>query len=209
LIYALKLIHTTALLKAKTFSKFNQFSEKNKIVFIGDSLTDFYHTDEFFYNFDTYNRGIASDTTSGVLDRLQDNVINIEPSKIFLQIGTNDFKYKNTSENIVSSIIKILETIKNHLPDVKLYLISLYPINDKVKHYSKVFTGRRKNSEIIKINSLLKTYCEYHEITYIDMYNHLIDENGNLIKEYTVEGLHINFEGYSKITEILLPYVSE
>ena len=205
--YILRLLKISTKLKAKQFKKFNTFALPGQIVFLGDSLTEFYQIEEFFYNLKIYNRGIASDTTDGVLERLEENVILIKPRKVFIQIGTNDYHKKN--ELIFSNIKKIIERIQEALPDTKVYLISLYPINHKAKIYSRLFTSSRKNSRIIELNKLLEEYANNIKIPYIDVHSHLLDEKGNLKKEYTVEGLHISFEGYEVITEVLRPYVLE
>lgn len=206
--YVLRLIKLSTKLKAKQFIKFNASATKNQIVFLGDSLTDFYQVEEFFHDFKIYNRGIASDTTKGVLDRLDSNVIDISPRKVFLQIGTNDFiNHKN--EYIYNNIIKIVEKLKASLEDAKLYIISLYPVNHRKRIYSRFFTTTRRNKNIIALNAKLKEYCDNTDIKYIDVYNHLTDKKGNLHKDYTVEGLHLSYEGYEVVTEILLPYVKE
>lgn len=207
-IYVLRLIEIRTKLKAKQIAKFNTFAKTNQIVFLGDSLTEFYQVEEFFHDFLIYNRGIASDTTDGVLDRLDTNVIEIKPTKVFLQIGTNDYKHHN-NEYISSNIQKIVNRLKENLEDVKIYIISLYPVNTKAKYYSRFFTGKRRNNTIIELNKILKDYCEANKIPYIDVYSSLVDELGNLKKSFTIEGLHISYEGYEAITNILLPYVSE
>lgn len=207
-IYVLRLIEIRTKLKAKQIAKFNTFAKTNKIVFLGDSLTEFFQIEEFFQDFSIYNRGIASDTTDGVLDRLDTNVIEIKPAKVFLQIGTNDYNHHN-NEYIFNNIQKIVNKLKENLEDVKIYIISLYPVNPKAKYYSRFFTGKRRNKTITKLNEILKEYCESHKIPYIDVYSSLVDEVGNLKKSYTTEGLHISYEGYEVITNILLPYVGE
>ena len=65
----------------------------------------------------------------------------------------------------------------------------------------------RTNGQIININKLLKNYCNKNKITYINMYDLLKDENGNLKLEYTQEGLHMSDEGYEVITSELKKYV--
>ena len=59
------------------------------IVFLGDSITEFLNVDEFLPSYHIIKRGIAGDTTSGVLRRLGE-VIALKPRKLFLLIGTND-----------------------------------------------------------------------------------------------------------------------
>ncbi len=189
------------------YSEMNKAAKKNCIVFLGDSLTDFYRTHEFFLKSDIYNRGIASDTTDDVLSRLDDNVINISPRKIFLQIGTNDLGNKKSKEYVVNNIKKIINRIKEAIPNAQIFVISLYPVNSSAIALSKIIVGRRKNSDINFINNQLIKICDNNNIKYIDVNSKLKDGTGNLMKEYTIEGLHISILGYSLITEILQPYV--
>lgn len=208
IIYVLRLINISTKLKAKQFEKFNQFANKNEIIFLGDSLTEFYQIEEFFHGIPIYNRGIASDTTDGVLERLDSNVILLEPKKVFIQIGTNDYK-KKKNDYIYNNIVRIVERLKDGVEGVEIYLISLYPVNHKAKAYSRFFTGPRRNNTIIELNYKLENYCDENKIKYIDVYSKLIDKDGNLDKQYTIEGLHISYEGYKIITDILMPYIQE
>lgn len=207
LYHYLKYIKESRGQKRWVYSELNQNAKKNSIVFLGDSLTDFYRTHEFFIKSDIYNRGIASDTTDDIIKRLEDNVLSIKPRKIFIQIGTNDLGNNKSVDYIVNNIDIIIEKIKSALPETEINIISLYPVNVNAIALSRIIVGRRKNSDINEINKKLISLCESKNITYIDVNSHLKDENGNLKKEYTIEGLHISILGYSKITEILKPYV--
>ena len=55
----------------------------------------------------------------------------------------------------------------------------------------------------------IERYCEENNITYIDMYNELTDDDGNFNKKYTYDGLHPNTLGYAKVTRVLMPYIFE
>ena len=47
------------------------------------------------------------------------------------------------------------------------------------------------------------------KITYVDLYNKLIDDDGNLNISYTKDGLHISSEGYECITKELMKYIKD
>jgi lysophospholipase L1-like esterase len=209
LILVLIQLRRIRVVKAKQYASFNKMTQKQNIVFLGDSLTEFFPVDEFFHEYNPYNRGIANDTTIGVLERLQSNIIDIEPRKIFLQIGTNDLAIYRIKDPLIVAkrIIEIIEKLKEALPITQLYLISLYPVNIKAKIYSFLFVSKRTNKDINTINDYLKTYCEGNKLPFIDIHQILVDENGKLRKEYTFEGLHINYRGYEKIAKALLPYI--
>lgn len=193
--------------KKVIYTLLNKNAKKNAIVFLGDSLTEFYRLDEFFSGIDVYNRGIAANTTTDVISRLEDNVLIMEPRKIFLQIGTNDLGENSNVQDVYDNIVTIIKNITSKLPKTKLYVISLYPINNKVKFMSRFITWKRKNQDIDLINQMLASFCINNDITYIDVATHLKDEDGNLKKEYTLEGLHLSYLGYLKITEIIQKYV--
>lgn len=63
--------------------------DNDDIVFLGNSITDNCEWHELFDNPNIKNRGISSDVSMGVYDRLNPIVAG-KPAKIFLMIGIND-----------------------------------------------------------------------------------------------------------------------
>lgn len=180
-----------------------------KIIFIGDSETEFYKTSIYFNDYPVLNMGIAGDTTDGVLKRLHQNVILNNPKKVFLQIGTNDFGKRKKKEYILNNIFKIVQIINKELPETKVYVISIYPVNSRVYNFSKFVVWRRKNKDIEYINNQLSLNPIGAKYTYIDIAKRLKNSLGDLAKQYTVEGLHLNSNAYNLVSEILLPYIKE
>lgn len=194
--------------KAQNLDILNRFSEKNKIVFFGDSLTDFYPVQEFFPGIHIYNRGIANDTTTDLLRRIE-NVTDITPSKLFLLIGTNDLGNNTPLTKIMENINKIIELIKRSSPDVKIYVISQYPVNKTAKFFSFASCKFRNNTNLMALSLVEKDFCEKNGYVFIDVWSHLTDNKGDLKKEYTLEGLHLTMRGYEVVSRILKPYVLE
>ena len=190
------------------FTHLNAVAIPGSIVFLGDSITDFFRLNEFFPEVYVINRGISGDTTDGVLRRLPESVYELSPSKVFLMIGTNDLANKKSVEYISENIKKIISEIKENSPQTKIYLQSVYPVSLlKDKKIKRFIVGKRNNDDISRLNSILKTMADEMEITYIDVYNHLVDESGNIKTEYTVEGLHLTIQGYSVVAGVLRPYI--
>ena len=73
----------------------------------------------------------------------------------------------------------------------------------------KEMVAARTNEAIKKLNEKIKIYCEENNITYINMYDELTDEEGNFDEKYTYDGLHPNTLGYAKITRVIIPYIYE
>ncbi len=192
------------------FFELNKSAVPGGVVFLGDSITDFFRINEYFHGVYVINRGISGDTTDGVLFRLPESVYDLHPSKVFLLIGTNDIVEDKKEEDILLHIEQIIAAIHINCPDTKVYLESIYPVSTlKHKKVKKVIVGKRTNEMICRINEKLERLAQDMDITYIDVYSHLVDETGNLRLEYTVEGLHLTVEGYRAAAAVLKPYVLE
>ncbi len=183
--------------KINAFTKQNKFIKTGGIVFVGDSITQDYNVYEYFSEYHVYNRGIGGDTTVGLKTRLDVSVFDLKPKTVILMIGTNDLALlKTTPETVAQNIKEIIETIKKELPSTKIILQSIYPVNESM---SPMTVQPRKNADIIKINQIL---AQLQQVIYVDVFSHL-EKDGVLNPEYSVEGLHINEQGYEVITNLL------
>lgn len=192
--------------RLQLFKVLNDDAFKGAVVFLGDSLTDFFPIQDFFPNRVIYNRGIAADTTKDVIKRL-DNVIAIAPRKIFVQIGTNDLGKGASINAIIKRIDYIYDQLVTNIPGVEIVAISLYPVSHRKIWLSPIIAGLRSNKNIRKLNILLAKLCENRGIKFIDMHSALIDNKGRLNRHYTLEGLHISGMGYKVIADKLAPFI--
>ena len=131
-------------------------------------------------------------------------------SAVFILIGINDLELKVDDDVVVNNIRKIVQGIKKNRRYAKIYVESIYPINnsDDDKIEGSIINGNRKNSDIIDINNKLVKLTKEEGATYIDLHKELVDDNGLLKIEYTVDGLHLSSEGYEKVTEVLRKYIT-
>lgn len=184
---------------------------KENIVFLGDSITDWCPF-EALYDKDIpiVNSGRAGYKTFSILEEMNDLVYKYNPTKVFILIGTNDLNTHSGKDQLINNIKKIIKGIKKNRPNCKIYVESIYPVNktDKDKiDIDKV--SERENDEIKKVNQKIKNVCKKQKVKYIDVYKYLVDEEGNLMLEYTKDGLHLSDLGYLKVTKVLTPYVEE
>ncbi|MGH4050939.1 MAG: GDSL-type esterase/lipase family protein [Clostridium sp.] len=196
-------------MKVESWEETNKTLKKRSIVFVGDSITEFFKVDEFFEDVTAINRGIVGDTTDELLARIKESVYDIKPSKAFLMIGTNDIVNGNRNpEYIVANIGRIIEGIKSNSPETKIYLESVYPVYSmKDKKFDTYMVGKRTNEIITEINGGLKVLAKSENITYIDVYSHLIGDNNQIKIDYTYDGLHLDAPGYIEVVKVLTPYV--
>lgn len=170
----------------------------NPVVIAGDSLV---HRMEWNYLFrdvlgaDTptvFNRGIGGDTSGMLKARYSSNVLALNPSKVFILIGTNDFHpSKVTAANyqqLADGAFNNIQAIVN-MTDVPVYVISVLPFVE----------GTLKNTAIDYLNSRLATI---EGATYIDANSHM-----NEIHLLSDNSAHITDEGYRVLGSVLLEYL--
>ena len=191
--------------KMNNFTHLNKRAKHGEVVMIGDSIVEIYNTSEQFADVDkiVYNRGISGDTSDKLLERLHNNALNIKPSTIFLLVGTNDIGRGISQDVTLENAKKIIIECKQANIE-NIVIESVYPVNYNL---NKGMVGSRKNEQIIEYNSKLKALCENQNVTYVDVYSKLTDENGEFNKNYTYDGLHPNETGYDVITAILKEYI--
>ncbi|PGX44277.1 lipase [Priestia megaterium] len=161
---------------------------ENSIVFLGDSLTQRSSWNEMFNSNKIINRGIESDTTEGVLHRL-DDITNAKPDKIFLMIGINDLRTDQKVSSIVKNYSKILNSIYEQTPNTEVYIQSVLPVNNEI--IGKVVN----NDDVLKLNDNLQKFAKEYNYKYIDLYSKV--STGNQLKsQLTVDGIHLKGEGY-------------
>ena len=177
-------------------------------LFLGDSITNYYNLDKYYEGYKVVNSGVCGDQTDDILNDLKKRAYVYNPSTIFLLIGTNDLDHDKSNEEIIEKIESIVKDLNKNLPNAKIYLESIYPINNtNDKKINKSLIGKRDNKRVVEINDKLEKYCNNKNCTYIDIYSLLKDKDGNLKLEYTKEGLHISNEGYEVITKELKKYM--
>lgn len=165
---------------------------KNEIVFLGNSITDIGHWDEFFPKANVLNRGISSDITYGVLYRLH-QITRLKPAKLFVMIGINDIARNIPDAVILSNYKKIIQQVKMASPKTKIYIQSILPTNQV---FNSFINHQHKFEHIRFVNEGLQVLAKEFQISYLDTNALLSDSDGLLDARYTNDGLHLNGTGY-------------
>lgn len=180
--------------------------DKEKIIFVGDSITERYDLVRY-YDYDDkliINSGISGYRTTNIMSKFNLLIKQHQADKMFLLIGTNDISRDATVDEVFNNIKKIVKMTKEQSPRTKIYIESIYPVNNNMPK-----AGKRTNKVIKQVNAKLKNYCEINNITYINIYDTLLDNEGYLLNTYTVDGLHLSNRGYEVVTNELKKYVEE
>lgn len=193
----------------------NKTVKCGQTVFTGSSLMEMFPINKLLaeHNDGTiiYNRGIGGFVSRELLETVDVCAIDLKPSKIFINIGTNDLSDSRIPiSELMGNYDKIISEIEKELPETVIYFMAYYPVNfeaaaENMKECLKV----RNNEKIRTANAEVKKLAEKHGQRYIDINKNLMDEQGRLKAEYTIEGLHINEDGYRAIYDDIMTYVKE
>ena len=173
-------------------------SDENRVVFMGDSITDGWgrRYGKFFPGKPYVNRGISGQTTPQMLIRFRPDVIDLKPKVVVILAGTNDIA-GNTGpeslEDIEANLMSMSELA--HANGIRVVLSSVMPICDYIRPQSP----KRPPEKIIALNTWMKDYAAKNGFVYLDYYNSMLDGKQMLKKEWTIDGLHPNDEGYAAI----------
>ncbi|HEY1021456.1 MAG TPA: GDSL-type esterase/lipase family protein [Flavisolibacter sp.] len=171
----------------------------NDIIFLGNSITAGTDWMELLGKTAVRNRGISGDITFGVLERLHE-VTEGAPAKVFILIGINDISRNIPDSLIIGNYEKMIQRIKKESPKTKIYFHTLLPVNNSFTQFKNHYN---KDEHILFVNESLKALSAKEKITLIDLYPHFLDSDKKLAKKYTIDGLHLNAEGYKVWADVL------
>jgi lysophospholipase L1-like esterase len=180
-------------------NKLNEFNAdwannqiQGQTMFIGDSNTDGWNGTDYLKNAGIVNYGIGGDTTRGVLYRF-DTIVCKQPSKIFLMIGTNDIQGNDTKE-LMERYNLIITLLLQQIPNVKIFIQSILPVNQ----IDFMPTSHFINNDIVNsFNIQVKTLANAYNLQYFDINSLVKDSSGKTDKNNTVDGIHLNSNGYA------------
>ncbi len=174
-------------------------NQKGAIVFFGDSITQGWK-DDFDGRFDglkVANRGISGDTTRGMLIRLQEDVLSLNPSAVVMLMGTNDLEEKAEPQTIANNVALIIADLKKHNDKMPIVLCQVFPSSE---------TKKRPADKIKEINWLcMKQVKGDRQVTVLNTWALFADENGDAKKAEFPDLLHPNKKGYAKWKASLMP----
>jgi len=187
----------------KSLTQTHQIMEQRSgiIVFLGDSLTEWFDLESYFPDQHIINMGIAGDTSDGILYRL-DRVIRIQPAKLFLMIGINDIFQGFPVQEIFNNQLNILESLKIECPNSCIFVQSLLPVNESILGANGI------NQKVNRLNQLLKDYCREAKLEYISLSEHFSARDG-LNPEYTYDGAHLTGMAYEVWAKLITDYIKK
>ena len=193
----------------RAFAQVNRnLTVEPEVVFMGNSITEgwFNYHPDFFKKNNFACRGIGGQTSSEMLVRFRQDVIELHPRVVAILAGTNDIAMNNgyiALENTFQNIVSMCELAKFN--GIKVLLCSVTP--------AAYFNWRPQvePAKIIpKLNKMLREYAEATEgVEWVDYFPPMVGEDKAMRAEYSPEGSHPNGEGYKVMERIVVPAINK
>jgi len=169
---------------------------EKRVVFMGDSITDGWKIagpDGSFPGKPYVNRGISGQTTTQMLVRFRQDVIDLEPGVVVILAGTNDIAgntgpmtLEQTEENLASMADLAAAN------GIQVVLCSILPAFDYPWR-----PGLEPAPKIATLNQWTKDYAARKGYIYVDYYAAMKDDRGGLPPALSEDGVHPLPAGYA------------
>lgn len=198
----------------------NKTAKKGQILFVGSSLMEIFPIEQMQQNQDLgldkaiYNRGVRATTTADLLNHIGTLIFDLTPSKIFINIGSNDIGFNVPEEIFLANYDEILYRIKEKLPGTAVYVMAYFPVNTvddfgEEKQARDQLYAHRSNELLETVNAKAEQLAKKNGYEFINVNAGLTDVNGNLRKELTFDGAHMLPKGYAIVLDNLKKYLAD
>jgi len=169
---------------------------ESRVVFLGDSITDYWKLPTYFPGKPYINRGIDGQSTPEMLVRFRQDVIDVHPKVLVVLAGTNDIAGvtgRTRNEDIEANYASMAELARAH--HIRVVFASVLPVHNYTHEAEESF-ALRPRERILGLNKWLKEYCDKNGLVYLDYFSAVVDERGMLKRELADDGLHPTDAGY-------------
>ncbi len=173
--------------------------DQGAVVLLGDSITQGWNERlaAAFPGMKVANRGISGDTSRGVLLRLKQDVLALNPSAVVLLIGTNDIEEGARPDVVETNTRLILAELRDHNPRMPIVLCQVLPSSAKMKRPTPI---------IKELNTRLLALAKNDpQVTPVDTWRLWADADGDAPIAEFPDLLHLNDAGYARWAASLRP----
>ncbi|MEZ9246144.1 SGNH/GDSL hydrolase family protein [Vibrio lentus] len=179
-----------------TSDNHRHFSPNADLVMFGDSITEWAPWADIFRDVSMVNRGLAGDTTTGMLRRI-DTTLNVKPKLVCFMAGINDLAQGYDVGHIYQNYVDMLKVWQEN--GIRILVQSTLYVGSKLQDL---------NPSVELLNSKVSEYCTQQGVAFLDV-NSVLSPNKLLSNEYSCDDLHLNARAYQAWAEVLQPTVAE
>lgn len=166
---------------------------ERRVVFFGDSITEYWKLDESFPGKGYVDRGIAGQTTPQMRLRFCSDVLTLKPAAVVILAGTNDIAGNTgpeTDEEIEENLRYMAERARD--AGVSVVLASILPAA-RYRWRPNVQPVER----ILAVNAWIKDYAAKNGLVHLDYYSAMVDDQHGLPPALAADGVHPTKAGYA------------
>lgn len=171
------------------------------VVFFGNSIARDGDFQRYFSKKRICNLGRGSDDLDGLIFRIS-QIRAVKPEKVFVMAGIVGL-YLQTEDEFESKYQRMVDSIRSSVPEAEIYLQSILPVNHKMKK-----RGIASSEKIIKSNKTIAEIAARSNCVYVDLWA-LYEQDGEMPKELTRDGVHLFPEAYERWMEEIREYIEE
>lgn len=170
-----------------------------KILFLGDSLTEWFDWQTRFKECEVHNYGVSGDMAADLVNRLKGIRTEIgAPDVVFVMTGINDLLWEEF-DGLDAIYTTLLENLKGFFPNSLVVIQSLLP----------TVIPWVDNRGIEAYNQFLKNASGRYGFDYLDVWVSFIEAGGADVKPGLLleDGVHVSPEGYEVWSETVERYL--
>jgi lysophospholipase L1-like esterase len=167
---------------------------EDRVVFMGDSITQGWTLQKWFPAKLYINRGISGQTSTQMLVRFRQDVINLKPKVVVILAGTNDLAENTgpvTLKQVEGNLMSMAQLATAN--GIGVVLCSVLPSVRYWWHPGLKDPAPR----IVALNKWIKAYSVEKGYVYVDYYSAMADAAGGLPRKLSPDGVHPSPAGYA------------
>jgi beta-glucosidase len=195
----------------KRHESFVQIAQAGQVdlLFLGDSITDFWRTrgravwDRYYGSRHAANFGINADRTQHVLWRMDHGELaGLHPRVVVLLIGTNNTglernstRPRNTTAEAIAGVTAVVRGLREKLPEAKILLLAIFPRGEKADP---------QTAQIQSVNAALAKLDDGRSVHFLDLGPKFLLPDGSLNPaDFMADKLHPSPQGYAVWAEAM------
>ena len=127
------------------------------------------------------------------------------PKMVVLMCGVNDFLHHENADACLEDYEALLAAVRSHLQPESILVLSVMPVRESMADR----TAHEFNAGIARFNLSLAACCRQHQVGFLDVKSAVADANGGLASELTIDGLHLNRDGYCRLAAFIAPDLTQ
>jgi lysophospholipase L1-like esterase len=181
---------------------------KDTILFLGDSRIALWNPLPEIDGVNLINRGIAGQTTSEILFRIDKDCLAHQPKVVVIEAGINDLKAigfipeqkKEIVDQCIINLTQILQQLSSR--NIPVVLLTVIPPG-RMGMVRRSLWSKEIDDAIAAVNAALKT-LENKTIVVVDS-GLLLGDGRRVRQTYSTDDFHINASGYIQINQAIMP----